>query len=227
MAGSCAGALFFTGIFFRAMASPGFSEEINSLIDMFISLNRSSGADVVKNALLESITAELILDMMKSIMLRGGSLISCVLLFFISRQISLTIARLALREKGIPALMAFRVYPVIIWVLSASLLLVVFTSVTKLEIPEIILWNILILCVMLYLAQGLGIMQFFLYRNSTPPLLRMLLIVLFVVVLFSPVLNTILFVGLVLLGIAENWVPFRAPKQNGPSSTPEAGDSGN
>ena len=95
----------------------------------------------------------------------------------------------------------------------------------KLEIPEIILWNILILCAILYLAQGLGILQFFLARPTVSPSFKLLLSVLFIFLFFSPVINVVLLGGVVLLGIAENWVPFRAPKQNGPPSTPEAGDS--
>ena len=226
IAGSCLGALLFTIIFLRAMASPEFAGEIDTLINTLLSFNRSSGSDVVQNALLEGISAEMVLAMMKTVMFRGGSLVSCVFLFFFSRQISLMLARLICRERKGSTLAAFHVYPAVIWVLSASLLLVVLASVTKLEIPEIILWNILILCVILYLAQGFGIMQFFLSKASTPPFLRMLLVVLFIVVLFSPVLNTVLFAGLALLGIAENWVPLRVPKSNGPPSTPEAGDGG-
>jgi len=65
--------------------------------------------------------------------------------------------------------------------------------------------------------------QFFLSRPSMLPFLRLFLIVLFIVLIFSPVVNVILLVGIVLLGIAENWAPFRASKPNGPSSTPEAG----
>jgi hypothetical protein len=222
--GSCLGALLFMGIFSRAMALPAFSEEIGAMINSLISLNRASDSDVVRNALLDAVSAEMVLDMMKTVMFRGGSLVSCVFIFFFSRQLSLALARLSRREKRDSALAGFHVYPVIIWIFSASLLLVVLTSVMKIEIPEIILWNILILCVILYLAQGLGILQFFFSRPSMPPFLRIFLMVSLIVVFFSPVLNTVLLAGLVILGIAENWVSFRAPKSNGPPSTPEAGD---
>ena len=228
MIGSCLGALLFTGIFYRAMVSPGFLEYVNSMMKTLISAYQSSGSDVVQNALLESITGEAVMKLMKSIMFRGGSLVSCVFIFFISRQLSLTLVRLGFRIKGMvfPAtksFAAFHVAPVMIWVLSLSLLLVVLTGVAKLEIPEIFLWNILMLCIILYFAQGLGIVQFFFSRPSMLPFLRLFLIVLFIVLIFSPVVNVILLVGIVLLGIAENWAPFRAPKPNGPPSTPEAG----
>jgi len=227
--GSCLGALLFMGIFLRSISTPGFSEYLGSILNSVVSNYRSSGSDVVQNALMESLTADAVLDFMKSMMLRGGSLVSAVFMFFICRQISFALAFMANRRQGkqgmnpqSTSLAGFHVYPTIIWVLSASLLLVVLTKMAKLEIPEIILWNILILCGILYLAQGLGILQFFLARPTVSPSLKLLLSVLFIFLFFSPVINVVLMGGVVLLGIAENWVSFRAPKQNGPPSTPEA-----
>jgi len=230
MIGSCLGALVFTGIFYRAMISPGFSDYVNYMMRVLVSVYQSSGSDVVQKALLESFTGEAVLKVVKSVLFRGGGLVSCVFLFFLSRQLSLVLVRLSFRIKGrvFPAMktfMVFHVSPALIWVLSLSLLLVVLSRVARLEIPEIFLWNILIICIILYFAQGLGIVQFFLSRPSMLPFLRLFLIVLFIVLIFSPVVNVILFVGIILLGIAENWAPFRASKPNGPPSTPEAGGS--
>ena len=227
LAGSCLGALLFTAIFFRIMASPGFAENVASWIHVLGSFNRSSGTDVVQTAMIESLNTELVLDAMRSLMLRGASLISCIFLFFVSRQISLTVVHMSRRERASPFFTGVHVYPLIIWVFSASLLLVVLTRIINLEIPEIILWNILILCAILYLAQGLGILQFFLTRPAMPPFLRLSVSILFVVLLFSPVINAVLLAGIVLLGIAENWVGFRTRDKNGPPSTPEAGNGGN
>ena len=220
--GSSMGALFFVFLYLRLMTSQAFLDQITSITGVLISLQSSGGADVVENALIESINIEFIIETMKSIMLRGGALITCILIFFGSRQAGLVIARLSRRERGTPVFIRFRVLPVFIWVLSVSLLLLVLTKVAGLETPEIILWNVLILCVMMYLAQGFGILQFLLARPSISPFFRLLLLAGFFILLFSPVLNTILFAGIVLLGIAENWVPFRIPKTNGSPSTPEA-----
>jgi hypothetical protein len=41
-----------------------------------------------------------------------------------------------------------------------------------------------------------------------------------ILLVFSPGINAAALGVLVLLGIAENWVPFRAPKPDGGSSTP-------
>ena len=227
IAGSCLGALMFIVIFYRAIASPGFSEYVNAMTHWLVSFNSSSGTDVVQAALLDSLTPELLLAGIKSMMLRGVSLVYCIFLFFVSRQISFSLVRIVRRERGTPFFAGFHVHPAIIWAFSASLLLVVFTRLVKLEIPEIILWNILILCAILYLAQGLGILQFFLTKPSMPPVFRLSLTILIFILLFSPVINAGFLAGVVLLGIAENWVSFRALKQEGPPSTPEAGDGGN
>ena len=230
--GSCLGAFLFTGIFHRASASPGFVEYVNSMMKALVSAYQATGSDVVQNALIGSLTGEVVLNAMKSIMLRGGSLISCMFLFYVSRQLGLFLVRLVFRIRGMDfpkskSFVVFHVSPVIIWVLSVSLFLVVMARMAKLEIPEIFLWNILILCIILYLAQGLGIVQFFLAKPSMLPFLRFFLITLFIILIFSPVVNAVILAGIILLGIAENWVPFRAPKPNGPPSTPEAGDAGN
>jgi hypothetical protein len=238
VAGACLGSLLFNYILFMNMDSQAFLEYIGYFVNSLIAAYQSAKIDVVQNAMLESLTPEFVMDMIMAFMLRGGSLVSCVLLFFVCCQMSLILARMSFRlvgkniqEKisweaklnGINPLAGFHVNPRVIWVFSFSLLLVVITRTIKLEIPEIILWNVLIICSILYLAQGLGIMQFFLIMPSFSPFLRMILVIAFVFVLFSPFINAFLLGGLVLLGIAENWLPFRVSKQSGPPSTPEAG----
>jgi len=236
IAGSCLGSLLFSFIFFKSTDSQAFMEYIKYFINSLISVYQSSGTDVVQNAMLETLTPEFVLEKIMALMIRGGSIVSCILLFFVCCQLSLMLARLShrlisknfqgingSRLKGINSLAAFHVNPIVIWFFSFSLILIVLTRITKYEIPEIILWNILVICSILYLAQGLGIMQHFLIKPSFSPLLRLLIIIAFIFLLFSPVLNAFLLGALALLGIAENWLPLRVSKQSGPPSTPEAG----
>jgi len=230
--GSCLGALLLSYLFLQVSSSPVFLEYINYLLSVVFQVNPPSGSDVVQNAMFGGLSTEVILETIQTVMLRGGSLVSCILLFAVCRQTSFFLARLSARRAAgaspeTSTLVSFRVSPTVIWVFSASLLLVVLTRITGLEIPEIILWNILTLCVILYFVQGLGILQFFFTRFVLSPLPRVLLFVLLVVVLFSPFLNLLLLGGLFLLGVAENWAPLRAPKKSGPPSTPEAGDNEN
>jgi hypothetical protein len=227
--GSCLGALLLALLFLQTSSSPVFLEYINYLLDVIFQVNPPSSSDVVNNAMLGGLSAEIILEAVKTVMLRGGSLVSCIFLFAVCRQTGFLFARLSLRKAAgvLPeasSLASFRVDPMVIWVFSASLFLVVVTGATRLEILQIILWNILVLCVILYFTQGLGILQFFLLRFALSPFTKVFFVVVLVVVLFSPFLNVLLLGGLFLLGVAENWVPLRAPKKNGPPSTPEAGD---
>jgi len=234
--GSCLGALLLTVLFLQVSSSPVFLEYLNYLLSVVFQVDSSLGTDAVQGAMFGGVSAEVILGTVRTVMLCGGSLVSCVLLFAICRQIGFFLASFTFRKAPLPPeavplpeasfLAVFRVNPVVIWVFSVSLFLVVLTRITRLEIPEIILWNILILCVILYFTQGLAILRFFLSRFALSPFTRVFLIVVLVIVLFSPFLNALLLGGLFLLGVVENWVPLRAPKKNGPPSTPEAGNIG-
>lgn len=230
--GACLlGAIMITGIFYHMTSSPRFLDYLNSLLNTFLAASHSSGANLAQIVFLENLTPEALLHGMRSVMIRGGSLVSCIVLFAACRQISILFARISFRinrsqsnislEKD--SLAIFFVNPSVIWVFSASLLLVVLTRIINLVFFEILLWNVLVLCFILYLAQGLGIFTFFLTRSLLSPLVKIALIVIFFVVLFSPALNIVLFIVLFLLGVLENWVPFRASKLNGPPSTPEEG----
>ncbi|MCL2382046.1 MAG: YybS family protein [Treponema sp.] len=214
--GSCLAALFLAGMFLRATSSPAFVEHI-------------SGSAMMRTALLSGLTAEAFVRSVTSVVLRGGALVSSALLFFLCRQVCFILARLFNKNRSAQTQPAagFHAPVAVIWVLSGSLLMVVLASMASLEIPEIVLWNILTFCGILYFVQGMGILQWFLARPAVTPLLRLLFCVLFVVLVFSPGINVVLIGGVVLLGIAENWVPFRAPKSNGPPFTPQAGDGGN
>jgi len=227
--GSCLGALLLAYVFLQTSSSAGFLEYIRYLLNAAI---QTSNPDAFQGAMLGVLSAEVVLEAIRTVMFRGGSLVSCILLFAVSRQIGLFLARFALRRRGVTppvtsSVALFRVAPVVIWVFSASLLLVVLSSVTRLQLPEILLWNILILCVILYFTQGLGVLQTFLARFAASPSSKFFLLVFFLIVLFSPFLNVLFLGGLFLLGVVENWVPLRAPKINGPPSTPGAGDSEN
>jgi uncharacterized protein YybS (DUF2232 family) len=184
----------------------------------------SSGADVVRRSLLEQyLTPQTILDALRFAALRGGGVVSCLFVFFINRQLSFLAARLIRRGRAGTSeggIVFFHTPPWLIWVLSFSLLLILGARLIAAEIPEIIAWNILVISGVLYLAQGSGIIFYFLSRSSLPPFFRVLLNVLIVFLILSPGLNMLALGALALLGIAENWVPFRVPKSQGPSSTP-------
>jgi hypothetical protein len=220
--GSAFCSALFIGLFFRAVEDQVFYAVLKRQVEAVTSLYTPRTSDVVQNALLESLTPEIILDAMKDIILRGGAVVSSALIFAVNRQLSLIANRLSGGTYRGGSLSAFHAHPRLIWVLSVSLALIVGTRALEWVWPEIIAWNILVLCTVLYLAQGLGILQYFLARPATPFFVRLLLPIVFIVLVFSPGLNAVLVGVVVLLGIAENWALFRAPKKDGPPSTPEA-----
>jgi len=221
--GCALGTVTFILIFLRLMDAPGFYEYIANMLNNLIQ----------QNALFMVVNTEMVFEAIRSVLLRGGSLIAAVLMFALSRQTSLLFARLipgktrntsetfTVYLQRVNTLEAFRAPPLLIWIFSSSLLLVVLTSRAGFQAPEIVLWNILILSAILYLAQGVGILQTFLSRPALSPFIKLLCLVLIIFMFFSPVLNMALLAGFVLLGIAENWVPFRVSKKDSPPSTPE------
>ncbi|MDR1100114.1 MAG: YybS family protein [Treponema sp.] len=181
----------------------------------------SSGADVVQRSLLERyLTADTIMEVLGFTALRGGAVASCIFLFFINRQAAMVLSGLIRRRRPGTSLARFHVAPKIIWGLSAALLAVLVSSRLEISPLEIAAWNILVICGILYLAQGGGILLHFLAHPAVPPVLRGFLNLLFVMLILSPGINAVALGVLILLGIAENWVPFRALKINGSSSTP-------
>jgi hypothetical protein len=105
----------------------------------------------------------------------------------------------------------------VIWILSFSILAVVLTEAAGFAVPGIAAWNVLVICGLMYLAQGAGIVLCFLSRRG--PMMRIAMNIMIIVMIFSPGINAFALGLLVLLGIAENWLPLRAPKTDG-SPTP-------
>jgi hypothetical protein len=185
----------------------------------------AAGTDVVQRSLSEQyMTADAILVTMTAVAIRGGLLVSCALLFFISRQAALAVTWFARRRRPEGSVAVFHAASGVIWVLSFSLLAILGGFWGKLSPLEIAGWNVLLICGILYLVQGVGIAAFFLTRRELSVGFRMLIQVGIILVIVSPGINVIALGALILLGIAENWVPFRAPKLNGPSSTPGMGE---
>jgi hypothetical protein len=181
----------------------------------------SAGADVVKQSLLEQyLTPDFILETLIFSALRGGVMVSCMAFFFINRQIALALVWVFRRIRKGGILADFRVPYVFIWALSCSLLAILAGRRWEIEPLEITAWNVLIVCAILYLAQGGGIAAYFITRANLPPFMRLALNFLLFLMIVSPGINAVLLGGLILLGIAENWAPFREPKIKGPSSTP-------
>jgi hypothetical protein len=220
--GSVLCTLVFIGLFFRAVEDQAFYSVLKRQVETITSFYKTGNSDVVQNALMDSLTPELVLEAMKGLILRGGALVSSVVIFVVNRQASLVLSRLFGSSYRGGTLRTFHVEGRLIWVLSVTLAVILGARMMKWTWLEIVMWNSLVLCAIMYLAQGLGILQHFLSRPAIPALLRLLLPILFIVMMFSPGINAVLLGFVILLGIAENWAPLRAQKKEGPPSTPEA-----
>jgi hypothetical protein len=99
-----------------------------------------------------------------------------------------------------------------IWVLSLCLPGILIFRLLPLKALEIILWNVLVVCTTMFLAQGGGIVFFTLARRPALGSFRILLGILLVFVILSPGINMLALALLILPGIAENWLPLRVQK---------------
>jgi hypothetical protein len=217
---SVIGAFAFLGIIETARYS--FDAFLRSQGEMLSALYiASAGTDVVQQSLMEDyLTPEHIINLIGFVMLRGGGVVSWVLIFFINRHLSQMFSWVVYHIRVGDSIGRFHVASGLIWVLSCSLLGVLLGKWTGIPLLEILAWNMLTICGILYLAQGGGIVWHFLSQKVQSPFMRLALTVLIILLIITPGINLGALGLTLLLGIAEHWVPFRAPQSNGPSSTP-------
>jgi hypothetical protein len=159
------------------------------------------------------LTAEELLESVVYMGIRGGILLSCLLFWWINRQFAFFISRFIRREQQsrAAAVLGFRTPFFLVWVLSCSLAAILLGKVAAIELPEIAGWNILALSATLFLVQGGAVALHFLAK--LPPMFRIFVNIGIVLLILRPGINAAVLGSLVLLGIAENWVPFREPKK--------------
>jgi hypothetical protein len=226
IAASVAGALVFLGMAFSLSRNEGFSTMIRSQLEaVSSSYIAASGVDAARQAFLERLlTPDRIIETFAMIIIRGGALVSAFFLFFINRQAAFAFARLFRRQGRRQEintgsdLIGFYAPRKAIWVLSLCLPVILLCRTMSLETAEIAAWNVLIICVIMFLAQGGGIVLFNFTRRFRSVIMRLLCSLLLIGVVFSPGINVLAVVVLILLGIAESWLPLRVKKQEIPGS---------
>jgi hypothetical protein len=205
-----------------ALGNVGLGDMMRTQAELLSSMvTASAGGDAVRLSLLEQeLSPERIMAVFNMVQVRGGALGAFMAVFFVNRQLSLGLTALLRRRQGgrEGTLVSFHVPAGLIWALSLSLGGILFFRILNLSLPETAAWNCFTLCALMYLAQGWGIVRFFMSRR---PAGRLLLNIGIILVVFSPGINAAVLGLLVLLGIAEHWAPFRVVR-SGPPSTPTA-----
>jgi hypothetical protein len=156
--------------------------------------------------------AEEVLGTIVNIGIRGGILASSVMLLFINRYAAQFLGRLFKkkpREENVDFRNDFR----LVWVFSCAILVLLAALMLHIEILEIAGWNVLAFCAILYMAQGWSILSYFMIKLAMPLILKILLNIGVVVAIFTPRVQVFFLGALVLLGLAENWAPFRTLKK--------------
>jgi hypothetical protein len=217
IAASLAGSAVLLGMIYYLGKNENFIEMFRSQIEAVSSgLIASSAADAGQQEAMERVLVpEKIIETVLSVSFRGGALVSMFFLFFMSRQAAFILARLIMKkqENANGDLIRFHAPRRSIWVFSFSLLVIVACSVFSLKYIEVAAWNLLVICAIMFLAQGGGIVLHYLARRPMSAFMRLLVSLLFVFLVFSPGINLAVIAALVLLGIAENWIPLRMSKE--------------
>jgi len=214
---SAAGTVVF--LIYISSSGSGFYSSLDEMSQLLTQVFNSSNVDPANRSLLQQIiTPDRVQETVRNLILRGGALISVSFVFFINRQAAITIVSIIKKQRKDRGLTGFFAPPVTIWVLSGALAVILLTRMFRVQTLEIMAWNILVICAILFFAQGAGIILHFLARRTY--VFRFISVVLIVMAILSPGLNMIAVSAILLLGIAENWLPLRAPKK-GPASTPE------
>ena len=214
IAASLAGSVVLLGMLYFLGKNENFIEMARSQIEAVSSGLLASSADA--EAMKRIFVPEKIIETVFSVSFRGAALVSMFFLFFMSRQAAFILARLIMKKQGNVngELIRFHAPRRAIWVFSLCLLVIVAGSVFSLKYIEIAAWNLLVICAIMFLAQGGGIVLHYLARQPMPVFMRLLGSILFVFLIFSPGVLAAM-AALVLLGIAENWLPLRKNEELG------------
>jgi len=189
-----------------------FYEYFHEIAETIFSNSNESGLQderIIGILSMRNFSPEQMVEMAKSFVLRGGALISMFFLFFINRQIAGVVVSIVKRQKRDFSLIPFSAPANTIWVLSGAIATILLTSMFKIEIFNIFAWNVFTVCAVVFLAQGAGVLMYWLSMRSN--VLRLVINVLLVVILFSP-FNIFAVAALVIIGVADIWVSFRVPK---------------
>jgi len=202
LAGSAAGAVVFLLLVYK---TDFFSflerliEEINAQIE--------AGGETSANPLLQGLMpAEKMSELFNKVLLRGAAFFSVLFIFFINRHMSYVLVRLIKKRREDKPLTEFFAPQNAVWILAGAFASVLLAIVFKIELLEILAWNVFVMFAVVFLAQGAGILTYLLSKRSAG--LRFGVSILIVFVLLSPVSLAVI-IMLLLLGIIENWVPFR------------------
>jgi len=186
-----------------------FFDIINLFSESIVS-SQGEGITAVNPIFQDMTDPQEMMNVIVRLMLRGGALSSVLFLLFINRHLSLLIMQFIKKQRVKKSIIDFFAPQNTIWIFSGSLITIMLTGALKIEILEILAWNIFIICIIIYLAQGSAVLTHFLERRGTG--FKIGITVLIIVLLISPLMLSV-FGALLILGILENWIPFRLKKK--------------
>jgi hypothetical protein len=112
--------------------------------------------------------------------------------------------------QGMPSVAQFTLNPSFVWVLIATLAVILASGLLNLFVITGIAANLLLIVLTLYGIQGAGISKHLTVKYNISRSMQMIMLLGFVMmVVFSPAVNLIVCIALPCLGVSETWIKFR------------------
>jgi len=204
---SAAGAIAFNVLIMNNRNDSSFNLILSETAELLASIFASSSGN--NAAVQQAFSPERVLELIKSVSLRGGAVFSMLFIFFLNRQITLAAMWLIKRQRNERSLIQYFAPPAAIWAISGAFAAVLLSSMFRITMLEILAWNVLTVCAILFLAQGAGIVMHLSARFT--PTVRIFAGVLVMAIMLSP-LCAFAAAAVLILGIAETWLPIRVKK---------------
>ncbi|MDR2305540.1 MAG: hypothetical protein LBE10_13275 [Treponema sp.] len=225
--GSILSFLVFLLILFGFSNGETFNLFIESQTEALLKVYTAQPGNAAAESMERFLNSGRLVEIIRNLILRGGGFASCLFLLTLSREIAFFLAGRYFKRRGMPApfnslsrrLAAFHADFFPVWILSFSLPAVLVFRLSAVSLAETAAWNVLFASAVLFLAQGTGILFFFVSRLKKGS--RFFFFFVIISMFLSPGINVFFLGALTLLGIAENWLPLRVLKIGEPSSTPE------
>ncbi|MCL2229609.1 MAG: YybS family protein [Treponema sp.] len=150
------------------------------------------------------------MKMISRFLLRGGALLSILALLFINRHLAFSLVRFVKRQRNGRSLNDFYAPQNTVWFFIGALVTIMMSGSLRVEIMEILAWNVFVVCIVIFIAQGFAVLSNFLERRGTG--FKIGITVLIIALLLSPIM-LVVFGALLILGVLENWIPFRLKKK--------------
>jgi len=208
-----------------AMLLPGYAPFQQSMTNLFSDVSKTlsgviSSADVTAGSFFASLLVPARLQALTQAYVLRSFLADVVVLLSFSwwaGQASAARTSALLGVRPTFRFAAFRIEGWYVWPLIFSGALILADLFFGISVWAYVAWNVGLVLLFLYGLQGMAILRFLFEKHGIPRILWLLLIAALVVLAASPRAGLFVILAVPLLGVSENWIRFRVPRNTAPT----------